>query len=76
MVSAFAWHVRGPRYDPQLGKIIICIFFIVNYQVESKHRRLGRKWKMLTNLILSSFYIPKALKSAAKIMEIGSEIKI
>ena len=29
----------------------------------------------LTNLILSSFYIPKVLKCAAKIMEIGSKIK-
>ena len=29
----------------------------------------------LTNLILSSFYFLKVLKSAAKIMEIGSEIK-
>ena len=26
MVSAFVWHVREPRFDPQLGKIIICIF--------------------------------------------------
>ena len=25
-VSTFAWYVRGPRFDPQLGKIIICIF--------------------------------------------------
>ena len=30
----------------------------------------------ITNLILSSFYIPKVLKSAAKIMKIGSQIKI
>ena len=30
----------------------------------------------LTNLIFSSFYIPKVLKSAAKILEIGSQIKI
>ena len=30
----------------------------------------------LTNLILAAFYIPKVLKSAAKIMEIGSKIKI
>ena len=30
----------------------------------------------LTNLILSSLYIQKVLKSAAKIMEIGSQIKI
>ena len=29
----------------------------------------------LTNLILLSFNIPKVLKSAAKIMEIGSQIK-
>ena len=28
VVSTFAWHVRGPRFDPRLGKIIICIFFI------------------------------------------------
>ena len=30
----------------------------------------------LKNLILSSFYIPKVLKSVAKISEIGSQIKI
>ena len=30
----------------------------------------------LTNLILSSFYIPKVLKSAAKSLEIGSQITI
>ena len=30
----------------------------------------------ITNLILSSFYIPKVLKSATKIMEIGLQIKI
>ena len=30
----------------------------------------------LTNLIMSSFYIPKFLKSAAKIMDIGSQLKI
>ena len=30
----------------------------------------------LTNLILSSVYIPKVLKSVAKIIEIGSQIKI
>ena len=26
MVGAFAWHIRGPRFDPQLGKIIIAFF--------------------------------------------------
>ena len=30
----------------------------------------------LTNLTLSSFYIPKVLNSAAKSMEIGIQIKI
>ena len=31
VVSAFAWHAREPGFDPQLGKIIICIFFISCY---------------------------------------------
>ena len=30
----------------------------------------------ITNLIMSSFCIPKVLKSAAKILEIGSQIKL
>ena len=41
--------------------------FLANYHV-LKHP--------LTNLILSSFYIPKVFKSAAKITEIGSQIEI
>ena len=34
VVRTFAWHVRGPRFDPQLGKIIICIFFISCYYLQ------------------------------------------
>ena len=41
MVSAFAWHVREPRFDPQLGKIIICIFFISCYYLQSFSRELN-----------------------------------
>ena len=41
MVSAFAWHGREPRFDPQLRKIIICIFFISCYYLQSFSRELN-----------------------------------
>ena len=27
VVRVFVWYVRGSRFDPQLGQIIICIFY-------------------------------------------------
>ena len=52
----------SPYNTPSFGNHLFA-----NYHV-FKHPR--------TNLILSSLYIPKVLKSAAKIMEIGSQTKI
>ena len=61
-VSKFTSLVRATLLTPYFGNHLFA-----NYRV-LKHQ--------LTNLILSSFYIPKVLKSVAKIMEIGSQIKI
>ena len=46
---------------PPLGNYLFANYHVLNHP--------------LTNLILSSFYIPKVLKCAAKIMEIGLQIK-
>ena len=56
------WDFEFTLFTPSFGNHLFA-----NYHVH-KHP--------LTNSILSSVYIPKVLKSAAKIMEIGSQIKI
>ena len=49
MVSAFAWHAKERGFDPQLGKIIICIFFISCYYLQSFSRELNCNNCLLDN---------------------------
>ena len=56
-----ATNQKTTLFTPSFGNHLFANYHVLNHP--------------LTNLILSSFYIPKVLKSAAKIMEIGSQIK-